>query len=153
MDVLVETVDVAELLAEVQSTIAPLVAKNNNRLTIEPGPGLGTMQSDQTKLRQNLFNLLSNAAKFTKNGVIVLGVRRFAAEGGDWLRFSVTDTGIGMTPEQKRRLFRPSARPMPQPPGTTAAPGSALLSRVTFAGCSAATSRWKANSARGRLSP
>ena len=72
MDVLVETFDVAGLLAEVQSTIAPLVAKNNNRLTIEAGPGLGTMQSDQTKLRQNLFNLLSNAAKFTKDGLITL---------------------------------------------------------------------------------
>ncbi len=106
MEVLVEPVDVAELLAEVQSTIAPLVAKNNNRLEIATGPRLGTMQSDQTKLRQNLFNLLSNASKFTKEGLITVAVDRFAGADGDWIRFAVSDSGIGMTPEQKGRLFQ-----------------------------------------------
>jgi len=106
MEVLVETVDVAGLLGEVQSTIAPLVAKNNNRLEINASPGLGAMQSDQTKLRQNLFNLLSNACKFTKDGLISLTVERFARTDGDWVRFSVADSGIGMTPEQKSRLFQ-----------------------------------------------
>ncbi len=106
MEVLVETVDVAGLLAEVQSTIAPLIAKNHNTLKIEAGPDIGAMQSDQTKLRQNLFNLLSNASKFTKDGLISLSVERFAGAGGDWLRFAVADSGIGMTPEQKARLFQ-----------------------------------------------
>src|SRR5262249_27119411 len=105
MDVLIETVDVAALLGEVQTTIAPLVAKNSNRLKVVAASALGTMQSDQTKLRQNLFNLLSNAAKFTKDGEITLAAERFAKPDGDWLRFAVTDTGIGMTPEQKQRLF------------------------------------------------
>jgi len=106
MEVLIETVDVATLLAEVQSTIAPLVAKNKNTLNLTAGPDLGAMQSDQTKLRQNLFNLLSNASKFTKEGAITLAVNRFAKSNGDWIRFAVSDTGIGMTAEQKQRLFQ-----------------------------------------------
>jgi signal transduction histidine kinase/CheY-like chemotaxis protein len=106
MDVLIEPVDVAALLAEVQSTIAPLVAKNNNQFRLVAPDDLGTMQSDVTKLRQNLFNLLSNAAKFTKDGTITLTVQRTARADGDWLSFAVTDSGIGMTPEQKGRLFQ-----------------------------------------------
>jgi signal transduction histidine kinase/DNA-binding response OmpR family regulator/HAMP domain-containing protein len=106
MDVLIEPVDVAALLAEVESTITPLVAKNNNHFRLVAPDGLGTMQSDVTKLRQNLFNLLSNAAKFTKDGTITLTVQRTARADGDWLGFAVTDSGIGMTPEQKGRLFQ-----------------------------------------------
>ena len=107
MDVHVEPVDVAELVTQVDSTIAPLIAKNNNRLKVELGPDLGVMQSDQTKLRQTLFNLLSNASKFAKDGTITLAVRRFAADrGADWIEFRVADTGIGMTAEQKARLFQ-----------------------------------------------
>ncbi|MDQ3558674.1 MAG: ATP-binding protein, partial [Pseudomonadota bacterium] len=107
MDVHVEPVDVAELVAQVRSTIAPLIAKNSNVLKVEVEPGIGIMQSDQTKLRQNLFNLLSNASKFTKDGIITLGVRRLEArEGAEWIEFRVADTGIGMTPEQKGRLFQ-----------------------------------------------
>src|SRR3546814_15366356 len=67
---------------------------------------LGAMWSDQTKLRQNLFNLLSNAAKFTSSGRITLTTHRYAQRGGDWLEFAVTDTGIGMTAEQQARLFQ-----------------------------------------------
>jgi len=106
MDVLVEAVDVAALLGEVESTITPLIAKNGNtfRLVVDGEPG--TMQSDLTKLRQNLFNLLSNAAKFTKNGTITLTVARESRDDGDWLSFAVRDSGIGMTPEQMGRLFQ-----------------------------------------------
>src|SRR5262249_35478474 len=63
---------------------------------------IGAMHADQTKLRQTLFNLLSNAAKFTDHGTITLTVAR---EPDDWLTFSVSDTGIGMTEEQLARLF------------------------------------------------
>ncbi len=63
------------------------------------------MHSDQTKLRQNLFNLLSNAAKFTEAGIVTLEVRREPRADGDWLVFVVRDTGIGMTAEQQERLF------------------------------------------------
>ena len=63
------------------------------------------MHADLTKVRQALFNLLSNACKFTEAGTVTLAVDRAAGAGGDWLTFAVTDTGIGMTPEQMARLF------------------------------------------------
>ncbi|ODR88616.1 response regulator [Sinorhizobium alkalisoli] len=107
MEVFLETFDVAELLRDVSATVAPLMAKNENALVQEFGADLGVMTSDQTKLRQNLFNLLSNAAKFTKAGRVTLSVRREARADVDWLVFKVSDTGIGMTPEQQERLFNP----------------------------------------------
>src|SRR5262249_5035391 len=64
--------------------------------------GVGEMEADATKLRQILFNLLGNAAKFTDHGTITLAVAR---EPGDWLTFAVSDTGIGMSEEQLGRLF------------------------------------------------
>jgi len=107
MELHIEEVELAELIGEVRSTIAPLVAKNSNRLQVKLQPDLGTMKTDQTKLRQNLFNVLSNASKFTKDGVITLAVSSFVGDGGaEWVEFSVSDTGIGMTPEQKGRLFQ-----------------------------------------------
>ena len=82
------------------------MAKNGNTLVVDCAPDLGAMRSDQTKLRQSLFNLLSNAAKFTERGRITLAARRLARDGDDWLEFEVSDTGIGMTAEQLGRLFQ-----------------------------------------------
>jgi signal transduction histidine kinase/CheY-like chemotaxis protein len=110
MEVLVETVDIAALLSEVETTIAPLVAKNSNALSIEAGAELGVMQSDQTKIRQSLFNLLSNACKFTRDGVITLAVQRLSGEQGDLIRFAVADSGIGMSEQQLGRLFQAFAQ-------------------------------------------
>jgi hypothetical protein len=110
MDVLLDDFEVADLIAQVQSVIAPLMAKNANSLVVDCAPDLGAMRSDQTKLRQSLFNLLSNAAKFTKKGKITLAGRRLARDGADWLEFKVSDTGIGMTPEQLGRLFQAFAQ-------------------------------------------
>ena len=101
MDTHAEQVDVATLAAEVGSTVGSLVARNNNELVLDLGDGLGSMRTDVVKLRQCLFNLLSNAAKFTADGRITLRVRR----DGDALAFAVADTGIGMTAEQLGRLF------------------------------------------------
>ncbi len=101
MDTYAEEIDVAELVAEVKGTVGGLVARKDNRFVIDLGRGLGTMRTDVVKLRQCLFNLISNAAKFTEAGHITLGVRR----SGDALEFSVADTGIGMTQEQLGRLF------------------------------------------------
>jgi adenylate cyclase len=105
MGVLIDRFDVAALIGEVRATIQPLIAKNANTLVIECAPNVGAMTSDQTKLRQNLFNLLSNAAKFTQEGTITLAARRLVRAGADWLEFKVSDTGIGMTKEQLGRLF------------------------------------------------
>jgi signal transduction histidine kinase/DNA-binding response OmpR family regulator len=110
MDVLLENFAVADLIRQVQSVIEPLMAKNANTLVVDCAPDLGAMRSDQTKLRQNLFNLLSNASKFTKEGKITLAARRVAHDDGDWLEFKVSDTGIGMTPEQLGRLFQAFAQ-------------------------------------------
>ncbi|MBP2233975.1 signal transduction histidine kinase/DNA-binding response OmpR family regulator/HAMP domain-containing protein/ElaB/YqjD/DUF883 family membrane-anchored ribosome-binding protein [Sinorhizobium kostiense] len=105
MEVFLETFDLTDLLRDVSATVAPLMAKNRNEFIQDLDGDLGTMHSDQTKLRQNLFNLLSNAAKFTSGGQVQLSVRRENRANGDWLVFKVSDTGIGMTPEQQDRLF------------------------------------------------
>ncbi|TIR41105.1 MAG: response regulator, partial [Mesorhizobium sp.] len=105
MEIFLETFDVADLMRDVRATVAPLMAKNRNGFVLDLQDDLGKMHSDQTKLRQNLFNLLSNAAKFTEGGRVTLTVRRDRRPKGDWLIFKVSDTGIGMTPEQQERLF------------------------------------------------
>jgi len=74
------------------------------RMLVDGAPDPGVMRSDQTKLRQNLFNLLSNAAKFTKQGTITLAARRIKRDQRDWLEFKVRDTGIGMTEAQLGKL-------------------------------------------------
>lgn len=106
MTVYCEDIDVAAMVHEVEATVHPLVEKNQNSLRIDLGPNLGSMHSDLTKIRQTLFNLLSNASKFTEKGQIVLTVTRFQEKDGDRLRFAVRDSGIGMTPEQLRNLFQ-----------------------------------------------
>ncbi|TIQ40270.1 MAG: response regulator, partial [Mesorhizobium sp.] len=105
MEIFPETFDVVELLSDVRATVAPLMAKNRNEFIQDIQGDLGEMHSDQTKLRQNLFNLLSNAAKFTNGGRVTLSVRRERRAECDWLVFNVSDTGIGMTAEQQERLF------------------------------------------------
>ncbi|HET8726848.1 MAG TPA: response regulator [Alphaproteobacteria bacterium] len=106
MDVFIEEFDVAAMLNDVRATIEPLIERNQNILEIEVEGELGRMRSDPTKVRQNLFNLLSNASKFTKGGQITLKAHRLVHDGGEWLEFRVTDTGIGMTQEQLAKLFQ-----------------------------------------------
>ena len=110
MDVLIEDFEVADLIAQVQSVIEPLMTKNANTLVVDCAANPGAMRSDQTKLRQSLFNLLSNAAKFTERGRITLGVRRIVHDRADAVEFKVSDTGIGMTAEQLGRLFQAFAQ-------------------------------------------
>ncbi len=101
-----ETFDVREAIHAVVETMRPLVAKNRNRLDVRIAADAGLMHADLTRTRQVLLNLLSNASKFTEDGVITLELRRDAADGAAWLVFRVSDTGIGMTPEQMTRLFQ-----------------------------------------------
>jgi two-component system, NtrC family, sensor kinase len=102
MDLFLETFSVPDLVRGVVAIVRPLVEKNGNTLVVSNTDDLGSMHADQTKVRQALFNLLSNACKFTDHGTITLSVVR---EAGDWLTFEVADTGIGMTEEQIGRLF------------------------------------------------
>jgi len=106
MEVYLETFEVVPMLDDVVATIAPVVAKNNNRLEVQYTEGTGSIRADLTKVRQALFNLLSNASKFTRDGVITLAVDRERVDGREWLHFAVRDTGIGITPEQMSRLFQ-----------------------------------------------
>jgi signal transduction histidine kinase/ActR/RegA family two-component response regulator len=105
MELNVEPVNLDKFLTEVESTARPLAAKNTNAFIVERGKDLGSINADATKLRQALFNLLSNAAKFTQNGRIALGVNRERRADGDWIVMSVADTGVGISLEQQASLF------------------------------------------------
>ncbi|EIJ41095.1 PAS domain S-box [Beggiatoa alba B18LD] len=102
-----EEVDLNTLIAEVESTVKPLVEKKENVLIIERVSELGKMQTDATKLRQMLLNLLSNAAKFTDNGKIRFTIQQYHEANADWISFKIADNGIGITPEQQAKLFQP----------------------------------------------
>lgn len=107
MTLFLEAFSVREMLDDVAGTVLPLIEKNGNRLTIDCPETIGHMHADLTKVRQSLFNLLSNAAKFTKQGSIHLTAMREEPEDGSGMQivFRVSDTGIGMTPEQQQKLF------------------------------------------------
>ena len=105
MELYVERFETAALVEEVAATVTPLVEQNNNVLELEMGDGLGNMVADLTKLSQNLMNLLSNAAKFTEGGRVCLKVERQSEAEKEWIIFQVADTGVGMTPEQKTKVF------------------------------------------------
>ncbi|WP_082523958.1 response regulator [Methylobacterium sp. Leaf399] len=106
MEIYAEAFPVADVVGDVTATVQTLVDKKGNTLALDLAPDLGEARTDQTKLRQGLINLLSNAAKFTENGSITLAASRFARDGADWLSFRVSDTGIGMNPEQQAKLFQ-----------------------------------------------
>ena len=147
MSLYLESFDISTLIVEVQKTVQPLIKKKTNTLEVHGAASLGTMHADRTKIKQLLLNLISNSAKFTENGRIVLSVTResqgeengnskrdikvLLANGessvvssatldsasmpdagnddqtSDWVIFSVSDTGIGMTPEQAAKIFQP----------------------------------------------
>ncbi|MCG2634045.1 MAG: response regulator [Gammaproteobacteria bacterium] len=100
-----ETFAVHVLLDEVVATTQPLVAQNSNQLKLEVDEHLGAMNSDQTKIRQTLLNIMSNASKFTENGTITLRATELPGPTQPMIKFEVIDTGIGMTPAQQARVF------------------------------------------------
>ncbi len=108
--------NISYLVDNVVATIRPMAEKNGNTLFVHCPQPLGTMHADPSMVRQVLLNLLSNAAKFTRGGTITFTATRTPdpnlthpggdeREGVDWVNFSVTDTGIGMTQEQMGHLF------------------------------------------------
>jgi signal transduction histidine kinase/CheY-like chemotaxis protein len=109
VELYLESFDVREMVQHAAATVQPMLAKNSNRLSVECAPDLGSMHADLTKVRQILFNLLSNACKFTEHGSIVLSANREQDPNSplmnDLLVFRVRDTGIGITPEQMGKLF------------------------------------------------
>ena len=99
-----DLVALAPLITEVVDTARPLAEQNNNRLVVKSQENLGSLTVDPMRLRQILLNLLSNACKFTKQGEVTLLARKVINQG-NWIEFAVSDTGIGMTPEQQAKIF------------------------------------------------
>src|SRR5258706_2280654 len=106
MELHLEAFDIPALIDEVSSTIEIQVGKNGNTLEIICAPDIGFMRADLAKVRQGLFNLVSNAAKFTHDGRIKVAAERQLMDGIDWIIFQVSDTGIGLSAEQIVRLFQ-----------------------------------------------
>ena len=105
MELYLERFDLKKTLAEVVSTIQPLIQKNENEIVSDFSDDIGAVRADVTKVRQALFNLLSNAAKFTDHGTITLSATRTRREGVDWVIMSVRDTGIGIPEEKIEKVF------------------------------------------------
>ncbi len=97
-----QTVELKPLIDEVIGTARQLAEQNRNRLVVDARDDLGAITVDPLRLRQSLLNLLSNACKFTKEGEVALKARK---DGRGWIELAVSDTGIGMTPEQQAKLF------------------------------------------------
>jgi signal transduction histidine kinase len=106
MELHLETFPLVPVIKDVAKTIEPMASKNGNRLVIECSADLGTIHADQTRFRQSLLNLASNANKFTEKGTITIATHQAQENGRDWVTLAVTDTGIGMTPEQMGKLFQ-----------------------------------------------
>jgi signal transduction histidine kinase/CheY-like chemotaxis protein len=110
MEAYAEKFSLDSLIDDVSATAHPLMEKNNNRMSIERGKDLGTAWQDLTKLRQTLFNLISNAAKFTHDGAVTLHVNRATQDGQDWLTLAVSDTGIGIAADKIEHVFEKFAQ-------------------------------------------
>jgi signal transduction histidine kinase/DNA-binding response OmpR family regulator len=106
MELFLEDFDVRGLVADVEATIQPLVEKNRNLLEVSCPPEIGQVHADLTRVRQILFNLMSNAAKFTQEGRVGLAVQEVRIQGEPWVEFKVADSGIGLTEDQQQRLFQ-----------------------------------------------
>lgn len=100
-----ERFDALQLLAELGATMRSLAERNGNRIELSTDLAAAEIFSDQTKFRQVFANLISNACKFTENGLVSIGIESLVRSGADWLRISVSDTGIGMSAEQLEVVF------------------------------------------------
>jgi signal transduction histidine kinase/ActR/RegA family two-component response regulator len=105
-----ETFDVTQITEEMVTTLQPAATKNANTIHVNLADNVNTMRADITKVRQILFNLLSNACKFTDHGSVTLDVDQIKAQGREWIQFRVTDTGIGISAKQKENLFKEFAQ-------------------------------------------
>jgi len=109
-EIALQEVDICDLVQDVTNQFKPIAAKNNNQIDVQCPPNIGFMETDPTKLRQILFNLLANACKFTEFGLISLNVKFNTTRNNDrghmrWITFSVIDTGVGITPSKMEKIF------------------------------------------------
>ena len=106
VELLEDTFDIGRMVRDAAGTVQPLMDRNGNRFSVVCPDTIGTMFNDETKLRQILLNLLSNASKFSQGRGVTLEVTRSREADGEWVYFAVRDEGIGMTAEQQARLFQ-----------------------------------------------
>jgi signal transduction histidine kinase/CheY-like chemotaxis protein len=106
-ELLWEDASPARILEDAAGAMAPLALKNGNNLTVHCDPNISAVSVDAVKFRQCLYNLLSNACKFTKNGSIGVDVVPVTVEGAEWIEWRVSDTGIGIPADQMHKLFQP----------------------------------------------
>ena len=105
MELNLDHFDLTAFINDTVSAIQPAAAKNSNNLSVEYAPNIGTIFTDANKLKQSLLNVLDNACKFTKDGQIRLAVEIESRNDNDWVQFTISDTGIGISDEQTRHLF------------------------------------------------
>ena len=105
MEIYLEQFSLKPLVEEIHGTVMPLIEKNKNMFQLEYDDSISIVNADLTKVRQILFNLLSNASKFTEDGTIKLIVTMENIDKNNWIKFTIKDTGIGMSREQLNRLF------------------------------------------------
>jgi signal transduction histidine kinase/DNA-binding response OmpR family regulator len=106
MELYLETFEMQPLIEDIAETLRPLLEQRGNKLQVRYLGNASKLHADLTKMRQCLLNLLSNACKFTENGAITLTIAQKQKNQAEWLEIAVSDTGIGMTPEQLGKLFR-----------------------------------------------
>jgi signal transduction histidine kinase len=106
MDLEPEIFDISGVILEITATMRPLVEKNGNRFNWHISHDLGAMKADRIRVKQIVYNLLSNAGKFTTQGMVVLEIKKASRSGQEFIQFSVIDTGIGISAEQQETLFQ-----------------------------------------------
>ena len=102
-----ENFDIENLIQEVADTAKPIIEMNHNKIVIDIDFENLVMYGDMTKIRQILFNLISNSAKFTTDGIIKLSSQCLLINGGRKIIFEISDNGIGMSPENLEKIFLP----------------------------------------------
>jgi signal transduction histidine kinase len=101
----IASVDIPQLMAEIEITVRPLAEKRRNKLEMNFDPAVGSVRGDPLRIRQAILNLASNACKFTEQGRVSIKAVRNHSEGGDWIHFIVEDSGIGIAPEKLNSIF------------------------------------------------
>lgn len=106
LDIELETFSFKPLVLEVIDVMHPLFDQRNNHFSFEYDESIINIYADPRRTRQILFNLLSNANKFTEHGQITLNVKQQLIEDKTWLRCEIQDTGIGISQEDQNKLFQ-----------------------------------------------
>jgi signal transduction histidine kinase len=102
----IERFELSTMIREVVANVQPMITKNRNKLVVKCPSDLGIVSTDQTKLRQAALNLMSNAAKFTEDGTIIISIQRRKSPAGDWIEIQVQDSGIGICESDIGILFQ-----------------------------------------------